>query len=196
MHALFVHWERFQIITCFWSSNPISLLMYMPQKILKHEYKPQGTDLCNLGKCWDGRKTFDMLVGMIFFFFFFFCIYSWFEKSSTLISHMDDIKMVCRCKDLLKNRKTFLTKYIQEKIMPTSMSNVLHPSQHFPVLYKFVLWGLYSCFTIFRGIYIIKKNRLIGFELHRKQVMIWNLSRWMNGTWILHNVSKRSGDVV
>ena len=35
--------------------------------------------------------------------------------SSTPISHMDDIKMVRRCKDLLKNRKTFLTNYIQEK---------------------------------------------------------------------------------
>ena len=40
--------------------------MYMPLKILKQGYKPQGTDLCNPGKCWDGRRTLDMLVGMIF----------------------------------------------------------------------------------------------------------------------------------
>ena len=39
----------------------------MFRKILKYEYKPQGTDSCNPGKCWDGRRTLDMLVGMIFF---------------------------------------------------------------------------------------------------------------------------------
>ena len=32
----------------------------MPRKILKHEYKPQGIDLCNLGKCWDERRTQDI----------------------------------------------------------------------------------------------------------------------------------------
>ena len=26
-------------------------LMYMPMKIIKHEYEPQGTDLCNPRKC-------------------------------------------------------------------------------------------------------------------------------------------------
>ena len=49
---------------------------------------------------------------------------------------MDDIKMVHRSKDQLitahsfKNRRNFLTNYIEEKIIPTSMSSVLRPSQH------------------------------------------------------------------
>ena len=60
-------------------------------------------------------------------------------NSPTLISHMDDIKMVHRCKDLLKNRGTFLTKYIQEKIIPSSMFSVLRPPQHFPGLNKSML---------------------------------------------------------
>ena len=56
--------------------------------------------------------------------------------SSTPIFYMHDIKMVRRCQDLLmtapsfKNRRTFLTNYIQEKIIPTSMSSVLRPPQH------------------------------------------------------------------
>ena len=35
----------------------------MPRKILKYEYKLQGTDLCNPRKCWDERKTLDIQVG-------------------------------------------------------------------------------------------------------------------------------------
>ena len=36
--------------------------MYMPRKILKYEYKLQGTDLCNPRKCWDEQiwKTQDL----------------------------------------------------------------------------------------------------------------------------------------
>ena len=40
---------------------------------------------------------------------------------------MDDIKMVRRCKDPLKNRKTFLTNYIQEKtFLPARPSFFIH----------------------------------------------------------------------
>ena len=59
------------------SSNPISLFfclfgfffvffkMNMLRKILKYEYKPKGTGLCNPGKCWDGRRMLDVLVDVI-----------------------------------------------------------------------------------------------------------------------------------
>ena len=40
--------------------------MNMPKKILKYEYKLQGTDLCNPRKCWDEWKTLDIYVGVIF----------------------------------------------------------------------------------------------------------------------------------
>ena len=56
--------------------------------------------------------------------------------SSTLIFHMDDIKTIHRYKYLFitahpfKNRRTFLTNCILEKVIPTSLSSVLHPSQH------------------------------------------------------------------
>ena len=43
----------------------------------KKEYKVQGTDLCNPGKCYDGRGMLDMLVVMIFF-----LVYSWLKKFS------------------------------------------------------------------------------------------------------------------
>ena len=56
--------------------------------------------------------------------------------SSTPIFRMDDIKMIRRYKNLLitdhtfKSRWTFLINCIQEKVIPTSISIVLHPSQH------------------------------------------------------------------
>ena len=90
--------------------------------------------------------------------------------SSTLIFHMDGIKIVRRCKDQLKNRNTFLTNYIHEKSIPTSMSSILHPSQYFPGLHKSVPWGLYSCFRIFQGIYIWK------YQIYR----IWTSSKTRN----------------
>ena len=40
--------------------------MYMSRKILKYEYKFQGTDLRKPRKCWDERKTLDIQVGVIF----------------------------------------------------------------------------------------------------------------------------------
>ena len=66
------------------------------------------------------------------------------------------------------------------KITPTSLYSVLRSSQYFLGLHKSVPWGLYSYFRIFLDTYIYKKqqqqNRLIGFELRRKQGMIRNLS--------------------
>ena len=50
--------------------------------------------------------------------------------SSNPISHIDDTKMVRRCKDLLKNRKTFLANYIQEKksFLPKCPAFFVHPN--------------------------------------------------------------------
>ena len=70
------------------------------------------------------------------------------------VSHIDDIKMVRRCKDLLQKRKTFLTNYTQEKNHTYQHVQRCSSSQHFPGLHKAVLRGLYSYFRIFRAIYI------------------------------------------
>ena len=91
---------------------------------------------------------------------------------------MDDIKMFRRCKDLLitahsfKNRMTFLTNYMQEKIIPTSISNVPCPSQHiFPDYIRLYLETSIRDLK-FSEAHTFEKDRLIGLEFHRKQGMI------------------------
>ena len=67
IYVPFVYWERFQIIPCLQQSSNLIILafflqMYVPQKIL---------DVCNPGKCWDGQRTLDIVVGMTFFLYIF-----------------------------------------------------------------------------------------------------------------------------
>ena len=81
--------------------------------------------------------------------------------SSTLIFHMDDIKMVHRCKDLLitahpfKNSRTFLTNYIQEKsyllVCPTFF---VHPNIFSQIIYVYSLKILFVILSFPRHIHL------------------------------------------
>ena len=79
-----------------------------------------------------------------------------------------------RCKDLLitthslKNRRTFLTSYIQEKTIPTSMSSGLRPSPH--IFSDYIRPYLESSIRDlkFSEAHTFEKARLIGLELRRK----------------------------
>ena len=75
------------------------------------------------------------------------------------------------------------------------MSSFLLSCHHFLGLRKSVPWGLYSYFGIFRSTYInIKKKDLLDFNFVLNKEW-FEISRWTNGTWFLHNVPNRSGDV-
>ena len=60
---------------------------------------------------------------------------------------------------------------------------------HYQLMF-IVPWSLYSYLRIFLGIYInIKKNTDL-YDLNFVEIEEWiEISRWTNGTWILHNVS-------
>ena len=121
--------------------------------------------------------------------------------SSTSIFHMDDIKMVRRCKKKLlittpsfKNMKTFLTNYIQVK--NDTYQYVQRSSsipEYFPGLHTSIPWNFYSWFK-FSEAHTFQKVRLIGLELRQRQGMIRNLYRLTNGTQILLNISNKSND--
>ena len=88
--------------------------------------------------------------------------------SSTLIFHMDDLKIIHRYKlqlitaHSIKNRRTFLTNCIQEKVIPTS---VLHPSQHiFPDYIHLYLQTSIRDLK-FSEAHTFEKARLIGLKL-------------------------------
>ena len=66
--------------------------------------------MCTINKTVHTEKSGNIFNDPRIYIYIYIYIYS-----LTPISHMDDFKMVRRCKDLLKNRKTFLTNYIQEK---------------------------------------------------------------------------------
>ena len=93
---------------------------------------------------------------------------------------MDDIKMIRRYKDLLitahsfKNRRTFITNCIKEKVIPTSISSVLRPSEHiFPnYICSYLISSVHE--LKFSEINTFEKARLLGLELRRKHGMSHN----------------------
>ena len=93
---------------------------------------------------------------------------------------MDDIKMIRRYKDLLitahsfKNRRTFITNCIKEKVIPTSISSVLRPSEHiFPnYICSYLVSSVHE--LKFSEINTFEKARLLGLELRRKHGMSHN----------------------
>ena len=93
---------------------------------------------------------------------------------------MDDIKMIRRYKDLLitahsfKNRRTFITNCIKEKVIPTSISSVLRPSEHiFPnYICSYLVSPVHE--LKFSEINTFEKARLLGLELRRKHGMSHN----------------------
>ena len=72
-----------------------------------------------------------------------------------------------------QKQEDFLTK---KKIIPTSMSSVLRPSQHiFPDYIRLYLETSIRDLK-FSEAHTFEKTKLIGLELRRKQGMIQNLS--------------------
>ena len=94
---------------------------------------------------------------------------------------MDNIKMICGYKDQLitahsfKNR-TFLTNCIQEKVIPTSISSILCPSQHIFPHYIRLYLETSICDFKFSEAHVFERARLIGLELRRKQGMSHNMA--------------------
>ena len=101
--------------------------------------------------------------------------------SPTPRSHMDDIKMLRRCKDLLKNRKTFLTVYKKKSYLAACQAFFVHPNIFLDYISlcleaDFRVLGFSEAYT-FEKQNKTKQERFIEFKLRRKQGMIQNLSR-------------------
>ena len=114
---------------------------------------------------------------------------------STLIFPMDDIKRIRRYKYLLitaysfKYRRTFLTNCIKEKVIPTSISSVLHPIQHiFPDYIRLYLESSVRKLK-FSEAHTFERARLLGLELRRKQGMSHNTADQLRSeiSWINNN---------
>ena len=76
----------------------------------------------------------------------------------------------------------FLTNYIPEKIIRTSMSSVLRPFQHIFLDYIRLYHETSSKDLKFSEAYTFEKARLLGIELRWKPGMTRNLSRYINST--------------
>ena len=96
-------------------------------------------------------------------------------------THMDDLKMICRylliTAHFFKNRRTFLTNCIQEKLITTSISSILCLSQHFFLVYiQLYLETSIHDFKFFES-HTFEKAWLIGLELCQKQWMSHNMTK-------------------
>ena len=86
-----------------------------------------------------------------------------------------DTKNLLITAHFFKKSSTFLTNCIQEKVIPTTISSVLFPSQYFPwLLEQYLVTSIHD--LEFSEAHTFEKARLIGLELRRKQGISHNMA--------------------